>query len=183
MAFTKPASAAFQVDVQDQHLGDIDIFKEAGGRCRALVKTVTVRVTDETLSIHFTESKNNSLINGIEILPGDAASSRRLARRDHTDDGAIRVAVASTVPVTDPIGRVWEADSGFVGGQVVNRGAIDVANTDFPELYRNERYGMAWSRDVRDGRYVVNLYFAETSDDSVSGPGLRCFTSRCREKN
>lgn len=87
----------------------------------------------------------------------------------------IRIDAGSPAAVRDPAGDEWQADRGFDAGQTVDRGPIPIANTPFPELYRTERYDMnTWRRDVPNGKYAVNLHFAETSD-SVSGPGQRVF--------
>ncbi|MDX2185996.1 MAG: malectin domain-containing carbohydrate-binding protein [Opitutaceae bacterium] len=48
--------------------GSIDVFAQAGGRDRALLKTATVNVTDGTLNLAFTASANNTIINGIEVV-------------------------------------------------------------------------------------------------------------------
>jgi hypothetical protein len=44
------------------------VFSEAGGAHRALVKTVSVVVTDGQLNLSFAASVGQTMINGIEIL-------------------------------------------------------------------------------------------------------------------
>ena len=73
-------------------------------------------------------------------------------------------------------GEHWLADTGYIGGRTVNRGAIPIANTDNPWLYRTERYGMSgYVFSVPNGTYQVNLYFAETFS-AITGPGQRVFS-------
>jgi hypothetical protein len=53
---------------------------------------------------------------------------------------------------------------------------MDIANTEDPELYRSERYSMdSYSFEVPNGKYTVNLYFAETYE-GVYGKGDRVFS-------
>lgn len=73
-------------------------------------------------------------------------------------------------------GGHWLADTGYIGGQTVNRGAIPIANTDNPWLYRTERYGMSgYVFSVPNGNYQVDLDFAETYS-VITGPGQRVFS-------
>jgi hypothetical protein len=66
---TGPGGRVFSVKVEDQQIKDLDIFKEAGGSGKALMKTVPVTVTDGKLDIAFTFGEQNPEINGIEIVP------------------------------------------------------------------------------------------------------------------
>ncbi len=61
----------FDVNVEGTDIKNLDVFKEAGGGLKALVKTVKVEVKDGKLNIKFTphDDKNNPEINGIEIIP------------------------------------------------------------------------------------------------------------------
>lgn len=76
----------------------------------------------------------------------------------------------------DTSGRLWSADYGFVGGNVVNRGNIPIANTNDEEIYRTERYGMDfYNIAVPNGRHQIILHFAETFS-GITGNGQRVFT-------
>jgi len=55
--------------VEDQEIKELDVFKEAGGSAKALIKTVPVTVNDGKLDISFTFGEQNPQINGIEIIP------------------------------------------------------------------------------------------------------------------
>jgi outer membrane murein-binding lipoprotein Lpp len=90
--------------------------------------------------------------------------------------GAIRIHAGSPTPFTDPDGNVWLPDQGFDGGETVDRGAINVAGTSNPGIYRTEHYSMnSFTRSVPNGKYVVKLHFAETYD-GISSPGERVFS-------
>jgi len=90
----------------------------------------------------------------------------------------IRVKAGVTDPVKDSKGNSWEADTNYVdGGTPYDRPTIDVANTTEKDLFRAERYGDAdftYTFKVPNGKYKVNLYFAETYE-GISGPGERVF--------
>jgi hypothetical protein len=88
----------------------------------------------------------------------------------------VRIKAGSSTPFTDSKGNVWAADQGFVGGESADRSSVAVSNTSDPGLFRTERYGMtAFSWPLADGKYLVNLYFAETYE-GVDGPHQRVFT-------
>jgi hypothetical protein len=57
----------------------------------------------------------------------------------------------------------WVADIGFVGGNVANRGAVEIQNTDDDFIYQTERWGVnGYSLNIPNGNYTVKLHFAET---------------------
>ncbi|HEV8607481.1 MAG TPA: malectin [Tepidisphaeraceae bacterium] len=66
---TAAGQRVFTVKVEDQEIKDLDVFKEAGGAAKALVKAVPVTVKDGKLDISFTFGEQNPEINGIEIIP------------------------------------------------------------------------------------------------------------------
>src|SRR5436309_301620 len=75
----------------------------------------------------------------------------------------VRIDAGAAVGHVDIHGNSWLADENFVGGAVVDRGAIPIANTDDPVLCRTERYGMsAYNVPVPNGRWRVRLHFCET---------------------
>lgn len=60
-------------------------------------------------------------------------------------------------------GKTWTADKYFTGGQVVNRGAVAIANSTADVIYQTERYGVSFYRfPIENGTYTVDLHFAET---------------------
>jgi hypothetical protein len=85
----------------------------------------------------------------------------------------VRVNAGAAEPLVDEPGSSWEADGGFWGGGVVNRGQIEIANTDIPSIYRTERWGHTeFRRPLPNGRYLVRLHFPETYPGEMR-PGLR----------
>lgn len=88
----------------------------------------------------------------------------------------IRIKAGAEKEMTDSQGVVWQADTGFDGGDTVDRADLQVTGTATPELYRTERYGMdSYSVKVPNGKYVVKLHFSEDYD-GVGSPGDRVFT-------
>ena len=80
----------------------------------------------------------------------------------------------STADLVDAQGRKWTADTGFAGGGIVDRGAIEIAGTTNDRLYQTERWGMTgYSLPVAPGLYTVKLHFAETY---ATAPGARIFS-------
>lgn len=65
---TAAGQRVFSVNVEGTSIANLDVFAQAGGRNKALVKTVTVTVSDGQLSIGFTRSVGEPILNGIEIV-------------------------------------------------------------------------------------------------------------------
>lgn len=73
---------------------------------------------------------------------------------------------------TDSTGKVWAADSGFVGGSVFPTSS-PIAGTPDQALYQTERYGTsAYTFTVPNGAYTVNFKFDEIFHTSA---GVRLF--------
>lgn len=78
--------------------------------------------------------------------------------------------------VKDATGIEWLADTGFSGGDVIERPDQQIANTTQPEIYRSEHYSMdSFIQKLPNGKYQVQLHFCETYD-GITGPGQRVFT-------
>ncbi|HWE02584.1 MAG TPA: malectin domain-containing carbohydrate-binding protein [Tepidisphaeraceae bacterium] len=133
-AVTGPNQRLFGVDVQGQRLDNLDIFKEAGGRRREIIKNFHVEVANEKLMIKFIATNTRvPAINGIEVIPDGPVAERMSGRGEGRDAPvAIRIAAGSAVPVRDPHGDVWEPDNGFDKGTIVDRGPITIDKTDIP---------------------------------------------------
>lgn len=158
---TAPGQRVFDIDVEGVLLRNLDVFAASGGRNRALVRSVNVKVTDGQLDIGFIARVQNTLINAIEILPA-------------VNQPAIRVEAGGTASVQTSAGT-FAADQGFVGGVTVDRGAIAIDLTTDDRLYQTERFSMtgyAWN--VANGRYQVKLHFAETWT-GITAAGQRVF--------
>jgi hypothetical protein len=90
--------------------------------------------------------------------------------------GVYRIKAGASPKFTDSKGNVWAGDQGFEGGDVIERGDIEIANTTEPGIYRSEHYSMtSFSCKLPNGKYLVKLHFAETFD-GINGPGGRVFS-------
>lgn len=88
----------------------------------------------------------------------------------------VRIKAGPSEPFKDAEGNLWLTERGFVGGDVVERPYLDIANTKTPAIYRSERYSMeSFSYPVPNGKYIVKLHFCETFE-GIGGPGERVFT-------
>ena len=88
----------------------------------------------------------------------------------------IRIKAGSSAAVKDATGITWAAETGFSGGDVIERPDIPITGTTQPEIYRSEHYSMdSFSQKLPNGNYTVKLHFCETYD-GITGPGMRVFT-------
>jgi endoglucanase len=93
-----------------------------------------------------------------------------------TSGKVVRINAGSAKAITDAEGNLWLADTGFVGGDVVDRGNIAIGNTNNPAIYRTEHWGMSeFAYAVPNGKYVVKLHFAETFEE-ITAKGGRVFS-------
>lgn len=87
----------------------------------------------------------------------------------------VRIKTGVSAPLTDETGVVWRADTGFTGGDTIERSDLTIANTKTPSVYRAERYGMsAFHWKLANGKYRVKLHFAETYE-GITAAGERVF--------
>jgi len=87
----------------------------------------------------------------------------------------IRVKAGLDEPLKDSKGTTWAADTGYDGGENVDRADLQVTGTDRPELYRAERYSMeSYHFKVPNGDYTLKLHFSEDYD-GLSSPTDRMF--------
>jgi murein DD-endopeptidase MepM/ murein hydrolase activator NlpD len=157
----QPGERVFGLSVEGTSLGNVDIVAQAGGQYKALVKAVNVAVTDGQLDIGFTKITQNPAINAIEIIPTNAT--------------VLRIEAGSNASYLDQTGNTWVADTGFIGGNVVDRGAIPITSTSAARIYQTERWGLSgYVLPVTNGTYTVNLHFAETSP-GIDAIGERIF--------
>lgn len=83
---------------------------------------------------------------------------------------------AGASSIKDSSDVIWQGDSGFSGGDVIERPDIQIANTKQPEIYRSEHYAMdGFSQKLPNGKYQVKLHFCETYE-GIAGPGERVFS-------
>jgi hypothetical protein len=94
----------------------------------------------------------------------------------NTHPTAIRIKAGSSSALKDSAGNQWLGDTGFAGGDVIERPDQQIGNTTQPELYRSEHYSMdAFTQKLANGKYQVKLHFCETYE-GITGPGERVFT-------
>ena len=117
----------------------------------------------------------------VAVAPAPAAAVTTAAAKPAAGQ-IIRIKAGASVPVKDADGNTWLADQGFEGGATIERPDIQIANTKSPDLYRAEHYSMdSFSWPVPNGKYVVNLHFAETFD-GITAPGERVFAFNVQGK-
>jgi Malectin domain len=88
----------------------------------------------------------------------------------------IRIDAGAEVGMTDSQGVKWEADTGFDGGETVDRPDLPVTGTSDPRLYQTERYSMNhYTFKVPNGRYLLRLHFSEDYEGNTE-PDMRLFT-------
>ena len=89
----------------------------------------------------------------------------------------VRIKAGVSAPFKDSNGNVWQAETGFEGGDVIERDASTaIANTKDAGLYRSEHYSMSsFSCAVPNGKYIAKLHFAETFE-GITGAGQRVFS-------
>ncbi|HEX9047189.1 MAG TPA: malectin [Verrucomicrobiae bacterium] len=106
-----------------------------------------------------------------------AAAAPAPAAQTPVTAGVIRIKAGSSEPVKDSAGNVWQAETGFEGGDVVNHDpSIEIGNTKEAGLFQSEHYSMeSFSCTVPNGKYIAKLYFAETYE-GITGPGQRVFS-------
>ena len=169
------SSRVFRVLINDKPaLLVFDVASDAGGSNTADEKVFRdiSPAKDGMLHLHFAALfKETPFLNAIEIVPG-------IPGRMHP----VRL-VAESHNYTDRRGVVWGADRYFQRGSTVTR-SEPVSNTPDPEMFAAERFGnFTYTIPAVDGRYTVNLRFAETwfgpGDPGGGGAGSRVFDVYC----
>jgi hypothetical protein len=80
------------------------------------------------------------------------------------DAGVIRIAVGSSVPFQDSLGRLWGADRWATGGKAFNRTKHAIARTADQRLFQSGREGLfSYDIPLPPGVYELHLYFADTA--------------------
>jgi len=88
----------------------------------------------------------------------------------------VRIKAGPSEPFADADGNQWLTERGFVGGNWVEWGEREIANTKTPRIYWSELYSMeSFSYPLTNGKYIVKLHFCENFD-GIGGPGDRVFT-------
>ena len=169
------SSRVFRVSINGKPvLFAFDVTSDAGGSNTAdekVFKDVSP-AADGILHVQFAGLVNNvPLLNALEVVPGIPGKMR-----------PVRI-VTQPRNYTDQRGQVWGADRYFRHGFVVPR-TEPVSNTADPEIFQAERFGnFIYTIPAADGRYNVNLRFAETwfgpGKPGAGGVGSRVFDVYC----
>jgi hypothetical protein len=167
------SSRIFNVKINGKTLLDpADVIADAGPNTADIRAFKNVQpAPDGFLHLDFEPVTNLAILNALEITPGIMGKLNpiRITARDQ--------------PYTDKSGRMWGPDRFFRGGlQVLRPNAVMGAGE--PEIFRGERFGnLTYAIPVADGRYTVNLYFAETwfgpDKPQKGGVGSRVFDVLC----
>jgi hypothetical protein len=167
-------SRTFDVKVNGRLvLEDFDVYSDANGTNIADIRVFKdiSPARDGMLHLEFHGRRAPALVNTIEVVP---AAPRRL--------NPIRL-VAQENFVTLSNGTVWNPDTYVSGGQLAGH-AVQVAGTEDPDLYAQERFGhFDYAIPVDRGVYSLSLYFAEEyfgpGNPGGGGPGSRVFDVFC----
>ncbi len=102
---------------------------------------------------------------------------------DEAGPAPIRINAGASEAVKDSEGNTWLPDQGFDGGDVIDRGDIEIANTKIAAIYRSERYSMTgFTHKLANGKYTVKLHFAETYEE-IGSAGQRVFSFNVEGKD
>jgi len=108
--YTQILSAAqrvFHATVEDSVVENIDIFDQAGGLHKALVKEMQVSVADGAINIELSQGVQNPLINGIEIINVASRPEEDKITITSPESGS-SYAVGQTIPIQFEVsGRVF----------------------------------------------------------------------------
>jgi hypothetical protein len=167
-------SRVFHVSLNGNRiLNDFDVLADAGGANIAderVFKNVTPGA-DGQIHLRFISRMGDATVNAIQLVP---ARPNRL--------NPVRIVVYDQ-PIQDALGRTWEPDRFYNGGQVAVR-KVNIEGARDSRVYRNERYGnFTYAIPVADGLYDVTLYLAETywgpENPGGGGAGSRVFDVFC----
>ncbi len=153
-------------------LNMFDVVSDAGAnRADIRVFRDISPAADGKLHLAFTGQVRFPFVNAIEITPG---LSGRLK--------PIRI-VAQERQYADRLGRVWEADRYFTGGQQILR-LGPILGADDPEIFAGERFGnFVYTIPLAAGHYDVALRFSERwfgpNKPEHGGAGSRLFDIYC----
>ena len=130
--------------------------------------------TDSQSSATSTPAASQSIAPAAATTPAPAAPA---SPAPVTTAGVIRIKAGSSAAFKDSSGNVWQAETGFSGGDVTDRDpGTAIANTKDAGLFLSEHYSMdSFSCSIPNGKYIAKLYFAETFD-GITGPGQRVFS-------
>ncbi len=159
---TGPDQRVFDVTVEQTSISDLDVFREAGGRNIALVKSVDVIITDGELNIGFVAKKNNAMIAGIEIALGPSTPERPLGTVV-AQHGQLQVSHGQLLnQFGTPIQLKGMSSHGLQWfGNLVNAGSLQWMRDDWgASVFRAAMY-------TSEGGYVQNRWVKDKVKEAV----------------
>lgn len=99
----------------------------------------------------------------------------------------VRILAGSGRSFVDHAGKLWSADTGFVGGTAIKSSVQHIWRTPDPDFYRTSRQGQfRYDIPLRHGIYELRLHFSETvygpESTGTGGEGSRIMTVRANGK-
>lgn len=160
-------------------IADLDVYKEAGGKYKAIDKTFPVSVSNGSLSLNFTSSVEDPFVSALEIAPVVATPTTPTTPTQPTTPTAptnTTTTISGTSGVirfnaggpsyTDSNRNAWTADSGDEGHSFKSTNTISGATDQ--TLYKDHRWGegkLSYKFTLPNGNYQVTLKFADTYMD------------------
>lgn len=171
----------------------VDVFAEAGGALKALVKKRTISVTDGNLTISFGRKKQNPMISGIEVHSAVLGSPPGVVQSNEPSAApSLSMEPSSFEPIrinaggpnyTDSFGNEWISDKEtqyFNTGLTFGKPDAIINGTRDATLFQTERWDvfngppLTYDIPVPNGIYDVSLYFTEIFS-KAQGPKKRVF--------
>lgn len=134
------------------------------------VRSAPIEVADDVIVV---EISNGTVVGG-SSSGGTSSSGSGSSSGGGSGATTAYIEAGGSASVSET-GKTWLSDRFYVGGKVVDRGNIAIANSAVDRLYQTERYGMtAYNIPLAAGNYRVVLHFAETYN-GITAAGQRRF--------
>lgn len=161
---------------------NVDIFKDAGGGNRALVKSIQVSVVTGAIEIRCSHIIENPKISAIEIIVAGSVPPSPPPSTPPPPPVAgsvVRINVGGPSYI-DSEGNPWASDQALDTAKGSVRSIVDsvvITGTPDPTIYRTYRFNIGsimYSIPLINGFYSVRLHFSETFTGTMS-VGARVF--------
>ncbi len=176
----------FDLNIEgNNYLSDYDINEEVG-TMSAVVKTVTIDVSDGELNLNFSASVDQPKVSGFEIF--------KIADGGGSSNNAV-VRINSGGEELQFNGESYLSDAYYRGdGKSYSNNSIsDIKNTTNDDLYLSERSttnskgSFQYAIPITNGTYTVKLHFAEiywgATNGGPGGSGKRVFNVDLEDQN
>lgn len=162
------------------------IWPFGGGEASQSTANQNQNETDEE---QMDQKKDTNMAEGEE---GQDSEKEKEEEEGITEPKVLHRINAGATSTFETDGNTWESDKlvwkgdeewGAEGGKTVNRGGIEIRNTNRDDIYRTERWGMpGYKFKVPNGNYKVRLHFSE-GYHAVEAAGTRIFTVQIEGKD